>query len=99
MPTTFQNKVYTLTKKIPKGRVTTYKLIAIKIKSKAFRAVGSALHKNPYKEVPCHRVVNSSGDLGGFARGISKKRSILKKEGLIIKNNKIINFRNILYKF
>jgi len=89
-----------LTKRVPKGKVSTYKEIARKLGTKAYRAVGNALNKNPYSpEVPCHRVVKSDGCVGGFARGTRKKVEMLKSEGIKIKNNKIIDFRKKLYKF
>jgi methylated-DNA-[protein]-cysteine S-methyltransferase len=69
-PTAFEMKVYNACSLVPKGRVTTYGAIARKLKSKAYRAVGSALNKNPYApKVPCHRVVSSDGGIGGFASG------------------------------
>jgi|TARA_Y100000310_G_scaffold293020_1_gene322274 methylated-DNA-[protein]-cysteine S-methyltransferase len=90
MPTKFQNKVYKICKKVPKGKVTTYKAIAKVMGNKAYRAVGSALNKNPYApRVPCHRVINTNGNLGGFASGLKNKIKLLKKEGVQIKNNKI----------
>lgn len=90
MPTSFQNKVYELCKKVPKGKVTTYRDIAHALNTKAYRAVGTALNKNPYApKVPCHRVINSNGNLGGFASGLKNKIKLLKKEGIEIKNNKI----------
>ena len=99
MVTRFQEKVYNLCKKIPKGKVTTYKIIAEKLGTKAYRAVGNALNKNPYwPKVPCHRVVNSNGFIGGFARGIKNKIKLLKKENIEIKNKKIKNFRKVLFK-
>jgi methylated-DNA-[protein]-cysteine S-methyltransferase len=68
--------------------------------TKAYRAVGTAMNKNPYApEVPCHRVVNSNGEVGGFANGTSKKIEMLKKEGIPIKDNKVENFEKYLYKF
>jgi methylated-DNA-[protein]-cysteine S-methyltransferase len=86
----FSDKVYLLTKKVPKGKVTTYKIIAEKLGTKAYRAVGSALNKNPYAPVvPCHRVINSNGDIGGFAKGRKEKIRLLKKEGIEVKNGKI----------
>ena len=98
--TEFQKKVYELTKCIPKGKVSTYKAIADKMNTNAYRAVGSALNKNPFAPiVPCHRVVNNNGNLGGFASGSKNKIKILESEGLIIKNNKIIDFDKKLYKF
>ena len=87
---TFAERVYAVTKKIPKGKVSTYRDIAHALKSKAYRAVGSALNKNPYApRVPCHRVVNASGFIGGFASGSKKKVRLLRQEGIIITNNKI----------
>ena len=61
----FYEKCYTILRKVPKGKVTTYREIARALNSKAYQAVGSAMHNNPYSpEVPCHRVVNSNGNLG-----------------------------------
>jgi methylated-DNA-[protein]-cysteine S-methyltransferase len=94
----FQEKVYKLCKKVPKGKVTTYKIIAKKLKTKAYRAVGSALNKNRNKSVPCHRVVNSNGFVGGFSRGVKNKIKLLKKEGIEIKNKRI-NLRRYLFTF
>ena len=63
----FNEKVYSLLKKVPKGKVTTYKVLAEKLGTKAYRAVGQAIRCNPYApEVPCHRCVSSVGSIGGF---------------------------------
>ncbi|MBL7147918.1 MAG: MGMT family protein [Nanoarchaeota archaeon] len=94
----FSEKVYKLCKQIPKGKVTSYKIIANKLKTKAYRAVGNALNKNSYKDVPCHRVIKSNGELGGYAKGTKNKIKILKKEDVKIKNNKI-NLKKYLFKF
>ena len=81
---TFQEQVYEVVRKIPKGKVLTYKQVAEKIgKPKAYRAVGSALNKNKNKDVPCHRVIRSDGKIGGYAWGGKKKKEILKKEGYL----------------
>jgi methylated-DNA-[protein]-cysteine S-methyltransferase len=86
----FYEKVYEVARKIPEGKVSTYGRIAKKLHSKAYRAVGSAMNKNPYApKVPCHRVINSDGRVGGFASGTKKKIEMLKKEGVIIINGKI----------
>ncbi|VVB82892.1 Methylated-DNA--protein-cysteine methyltransferase [uncultured archaeon] len=86
----FYESCYKVLKKVPKGKVTTYKEIARALGSKAYRAVGTAMNKNPYAPiVPCHRVINSNGELGGFASGLKNKIKILKSEGIEIKNNKI----------
>lgn len=90
MITAFQQKVYRACSKIPKGKVSTYKDIAQAVQSKAYRAVGQALNKNPFApRVPCHRVVGSDGSLGGFASGMRKKRALLQKEGVEIQKGKI----------
>jgi methylated-DNA-[protein]-cysteine S-methyltransferase len=92
--TNFQKKVYELTKKVPRGKVTTYSAIANKLKSSP-RAVGQALRVNPFAPVvPCHRVIKSDGNIGGFSgevkgKPIQKKIAMLRKEGVKIKFNKI----------
>lgn len=89
--TPFQERVYKECSKIPRGKVSTYKAIAKKLKSSP-RAVGQALKRNPYApKIPCHRVIKSDGTLGGYYGVInsSKKIRILKSEGIKIKNNKV----------
>ncbi len=96
----FYEKCYELLKKVPKGKITTYKEIANALGIKAYRAVGNAMNKNPHApQVPCHRVVKSDGKVGGFANGTKKKIVMLKKEGIKIKNNKIENFDEVVYRF
>lgn len=100
--TKFENRVYQIIKKIPKGKVLTYKQVAEKLGNvKLARAVGNALNKNrdlhPPKfskktwegKVPCHRVIRSDGSVGGYVKGTKKKIELLKKEGMIIIRNKI----------
>lgn len=83
-PSPFQAKVFAVVKKIPKGKTLTYKEVAKKIGSpQSYRAVGNALNKNCFKDVPCHRVIRSDGKIGGFNRGPQNKIKILKKEGFI----------------
>ncbi|MEK6862106.1 MAG: MGMT family protein, partial [Nanoarchaeota archaeon] len=79
----FNERVYKITSRIPRGRVSTYKAVARALNCKAYRAVGNALNKNPYApKVPCHRVISSSGFVDGFARGIKAKIRMLRKEGV-----------------
>lgn len=96
----FPQEVYDLTRLIPRGRVTTYKIIAQKLKKlEAARAVGNALNKNPdAPQIPCHRVIRTGGEVGGFAGGQKKKIAILKKEGIIIHKSKI-DLEKYLYVF
>jgi len=100
MPTDFQKKVWQKIKKIPKGKVSTYKELAFALKKrKAYQAIGQAAKKNPYwPAVPCHRIVKSNGEIGGFASGSRVKKKLLEKEGIRFKNDKIINFNQFLYK-
>jgi len=96
----FSDKVYKVAAKIPKGKVSTYKELANALNSKAYRAVGNAMNKNPYwPKVSCHRIVKTNGEVGGFASGTKNKVKLLKKEGIKVKNNKIIDFEKKLYKF
>ena len=107
MTTKFQEKVYNNCKKIPKGKVSTYKILADKLGIKAYRAVGQALRCNPYApKVPCHRIVKSDGSIGGFvgnldpdSKEVKRKIRMLNKEGIEIENNKIKNFSKFLFKY
>jgi len=84
-------RVYEVVRKIPKGKILTYGEVAKKIgHSKAYRAVGNVLNKNTNPEVPCHRVIKSDGKVGGYRGGTKKKTSLLKKEGMIIKDRRIV---------
>lgn len=81
---TFVEKVYQVIKKIPKGRVLTYKEVARRAgRPQAYRAVGNILNKNRDPKMPCHRVIRTDGKIGGYRRGAALKRRILKKEGAI----------------
>ena len=86
--TKFQIKVWKYLVKIPKGRVKTYKQVAIGInRPKSARAVANACSNNPYApKVPCHRVIRSDGGIGGYSApgGIKSKKKILKKEGFYL---------------
>ena len=93
----FNERCYDLLIKVPRGKVITYKEIAERLNSKAYRAVGNAMNKNPYApKVPCHRVIKSNGKVGGFASGTNNKIKMLRKEGIVIKDNKI-DLKKYLY--
>ena len=96
----FQKKCYELVKKIPKGKVSTYKEIAKALNSKAYRAVGKAMANNKHLiKIPCHRVVLSSGKIGNYQGGIERKMEILQLEGIHLstKNKKIKNLDSFLW--
>ena len=75
----FEIRVWETILRIPFGKASTYSDIASHIgKPKAARAVGSAVGKNPISfVVPCHRVLEKSGGLGGYHWGLTRKRAIL----------------------
>ncbi|SMN15028.1 Methylated-DNA--protein-cysteine methyltransferase [uncultured Candidatus Thioglobus sp.] len=96
--TQFQQLCYqTLKDQVPAGKVITYVGLAKLIGNpKAYRAVGNAMNKNPFApETPCHRVVKANGNLGGFAYDISLKIKRLQKEGVLVKDGKIVDFQRI----
>lgn len=80
--TPFTKKVYKVVLRIPLGEVRTYKWVAKEIGHPgAYRAVGQALKSNPYPLIiPCHRVVESGGKLGGYAKGRKIKKILLDLE-------------------
>ncbi|MBI3619999.1 MGMT family protein [Candidatus Roizmanbacteria bacterium] len=90
-------KVYQLLTRIPTGKVTTYKALSQAAGTKAYRAVGQILKKNPdAPTVPCHRVVKTDLTLGGYigkTRGeaLQKKKILLKKEGVLFTSAAKIN--------
>ncbi len=95
-----REQVYVLLLEIPRGCVTTYGEIARTLDSKAYRAIGTILNRNPNApRVPCHRVVKSDGSLGGYAFGIQRKRELLIEEGLLIENDNVVDFARRLHRF
>jgi methylated-DNA-[protein]-cysteine S-methyltransferase len=82
---TFSQKVYNIVKKIPRGKVLSYKEVAkLAASPRAYRAVGNILHKNRNLKIPCHRVIRSDGKLGGYNKGVDRKAFLLKQEGVRI---------------
>ena len=98
----FNEKVWKIITKIPKGKVTTYKHVAHALNTRAYRAVGTALSKNPDAPiVPCHRIVNSDGRIGNYSGGDGTitKIALLKQEGIEFENGKVKNLSKVLYTF
>lgn len=97
--TDFSKRVYLLLNQVPFGKVVSYKQIAEKIGSHAYRAVGNCLNKNKnLVTIPCHRVIKTNGDVGEYVLGRIKKIKLLKKEGIEIINEKI-DMNRFGYKF
>lgn len=95
-----EHKVYEKLLKVPKGKVTTYSELAKAVGLKnGQRAIGRIMNKNPFPViVPCHRVILSTGKIGGYAWGENVKTNMLSKEGIKIKNGKILD-NDKIYRF
>ena len=102
MSTQFQTDVLNLVKQIPRGKVTTYGELARALTGsvRAARAVGQAVANNPTPlQIPCHRVVKSNGDVGGYKLGVATKIKLLNEEGIAIQSGKVVNFKQKLFRF
>jgi methylated-DNA-[protein]-cysteine S-methyltransferase len=96
-----EHKVYKKLLDVPKGQITTYGELAKAVGLKnGQRIIGKIMNKNPYPVlVPCHRVVMSTGKIGGYAYGEHVKTKMLSDEGMEIINGSIENFEKKLFKF
>ena len=94
-------KVYKKLLEVQEGEITTYGDLAKAVGLKnGQRVIGRIMNKNPYPVIiPCHRVVNSNGKVGGYAYGQDVKSNMLTKEGIKIKNGKILDLENNLHRF
>ena len=93
--------VYSILTKIPPGKVSTYGDIARALgHPRASRAIGRIVANNPNLiSVPCHRVVKSNGEIGGFRYGERMKKEILEREGIQIQNKVVENFQECRFIF
>ena len=96
-----EERVYKKLLEVPSGMVVTYGELARSVGLKnGQRKIGQIMRTNPFPVIiPCHRVVKSNGDIGGYAFGVDIKKNMLTKEGICIKKNKIENFENLFFKF
>ncbi len=96
-----EQKIYKKLLEVPKGQITTYGELAKAVGLKnGQRVVGQIMNKNPYPVIiPCHRVVMSTGKIGGYAFGENIKIKLLNDEGIQIKNGKILDLENRVYRF
>ncbi len=95
----FFEDVYSLVKKVPVGKVTTYGEIARALGTRDARKVGWAMHANPHEDVPCHRVVNKDGKLAlNFAfDGWREQKRRLEKEGILFKDQTHVDLEQCLW--
>jgi methylated-DNA-[protein]-cysteine S-methyltransferase len=100
-PVNFNERCYKLLSTVPSGNITTYKILAEALGTKAYRAVGNAMNKNPYPRdlVPCHRVINSDGRLGGYNGKTSEKIARLKAEGIEVNDEQVVDYKSKLHTF
>lgn len=81
----FREDVLNFVKTVPKGEARTYKQVAAAVgRPGAYRAVGNILARNADQKIPCHRVIRSDGSLGGYNRGVARKRTLLHTEGVSV---------------
>jgi len=94
-------KIYKKLLQVPKGKITTYGKLAKAVGLKnGQRVVGNVMNKNPYPVIiPCHRVVMSTGKIGGYAFGKNIKTNMLNDEGIKIQNGKIVDLKNKFFRF
>ncbi|KAK6524941.1 hypothetical protein TWF281_011831 [Arthrobotrys megalospora] len=105
--TDYQKKVYALLLQIPPGKISTYAHLSAALSSSP-RAVGNALRRNPYApDVPCHRVIATTGYIGGFKGdwndapsgiNIELKMELLKDEGVTFDKNGFIEEKGRIWK-
>ena len=80
---------YIILQLIPVGKVTTYKALA-KVFNTSPRVIGRIMKENKdLIVIPCHRVIKSNGDLGGYSLGVHFKRKLLSLEGVKFRNSKV----------
>ena len=96
-----QQKIFKKLLQVPKGQITTYGELAKAVGLKnGQRAVGKIMNTNPYPVIiPCHRVVMSTGKIGGYAYGEHVKMKMLTDEGVKIENGKISDFKKTVFRF
>lgn len=93
-------KLQHLLSQIPHGKVTTYKEIGRAMGTRGYRYVGQLMNKNPEPDkYPCYKVVCSDGSLGGYSGGIKDKVQRLRNDGIVIKNDIVLNFEKVFHKF
>tara|TARA_B100000470_G_scaffold47824_1_gene35297 strand:- start:462 stop:761 length:300 start_codon:yes stop_codon:yes gene_type:complete len=96
-----EEKIYKKLLTVPHGKITTYNELSKSIGlENGQRLVGQIMKKNPLPAIiPCHRVIKSNGDIGGYLFGIDIKKNMLRKEGICITKNKIDNFEEVFFTF
>tara|TARA_Y100001949_G_scaffold26672_1_gene19709 strand:- start:811 stop:1110 length:300 start_codon:yes stop_codon:yes gene_type:complete len=94
-------KVYKKLLEVPEGKITTYGDLAKAVGLKnGQRVIGTIMKKNPFPVIiPCHRVIKFNGEIGGYSYGKKIKSNMLSKEGIEIKDGRILDFNKKKYCF
>ena len=83
----FKERVLKVVAQIPRGSTLSYQAVARRAGNpRAARAVGNIMNKNYDPKIPCHRVIRSNNQAGGYRGGAKKKIQLLKKEGAAIRS-------------
>lgn len=99
--TDLERRVYGMLARVPKGKVTTYGELARAVGLRnGQRAIGRIMNRNPYPVIiPCHRVVMSTGDIGGYAHGKTIKQNMLGAEGVRVSEGRITDMKRTMHVF
>jgi len=99
MDSGISKRIYELISQIPKGRISTYGILANEAgRPKASRSIGQIMSNNPRPVlIPCHRIVYSNGRIGGYIGGVKLKIKLLASEGIIVKDGKVLDFRKKIF--
>jgi methylated-DNA-protein-cysteine methyltransferase-like protein len=97
--TSFAQRVLSIVRRIPPGRVATYGDVAALAGSpRAARAVGTVMRDCRDPGVPCHRVIGAAGGLGGYGRNLQVKRELLRAEGIEVGPGRIRRFDQVRWR-
>ena len=103
--TEFERRVYAMVSRVPEGRVTTYAHLARALDCGSAQAVGQALKRNPFApEVPCHRVIRTDFNIGGYAgqtggEKLATKLKYLREEGVEFDESGSLKDRALVFSF
>ena len=99
MPPEFFNRVLTVVRRIPPGRVATYgDVAALAGRPRAARAVGNIMRDCRRGDVPCHRVIAAGGRLGGYGGNEGLKRALLAAEGITVSGSRVRELDRVMWK-
>jgi len=94
----FAQRVLTVVRRIPPGRVATYgEVAALAGRPRAARAVGNIMKNCQRRDVPCHRVIAAGGRLGGYGGSEALKRALLSAEGVLVSGSRVRDLARVRF--